>query len=72
MDEETLLEILDVYTEMIEKQDEIIVRMGRIISRQAEAIQLIKNDREFSDPQLEKDMAIVDEVKRDYESYIKP
>lgn len=72
MDEENWMELLDLYMEMVEKQDEIIYRMGKIIARQAEDLQLIKNDREFSDPKLEEDMAIMKEVKHDYEGYLKP
>lgn len=72
MDEENWLELIDLYAEMAEKQDEIICRMGRIIARLALDLQLIKNDMEFSDPKLDEDMAIMDEVRRDYEGYLKP
>lgn len=72
MDEESWLELLDLYTEMVEKQDEIICRMGKIIARQAQDLQLIKNDMEFSDPKLEQDIVIMEEVKHDYEGYMKP
>lgn len=72
MDEENWLELIDLYAEMTEKQDEIICRMGRIIARLALDLQLIKNDMEFSDPKLDEDMAIMDEVRRDYEGYLKP
>lgn len=72
MDEENWMELLDLYMEMVEKQDEIIYRMGKIINRQAQDLQLIKNDREFSDPKLEEDMVIMKEVKHDYEGYLKP
>lgn len=72
MDEESWLELLELYEEMVEKQDEIICRMGKIIARQAQDLQLIKNDMEFSDPKLEQDIAIMEEVKSDYEDYTKP
>lgn len=72
MDEESWLELIDLYTEMVEKQDEIIFRMGKIITRQAQDLQLIKNDREFSDPKLDEDMAIMEEVRHEYEGYTKP
>lgn len=72
MDEESWLELLDLYTEIVEKQDEIIFRMGKIIARQAQDLQLVRNDREFSDPKLDQDMAIMEEVRHDYEGYTKP
>ena len=51
---------------MVEKQDEIIYRMGKIIARQATDIKLLQNDREFSDEKLEEDMAIAQEVVEQY------
>lgn len=72
MDEENWLELIDLYVEMVEKQDEIICRMGKIIARQAQDLQLIKNDREFSDLKLDEDMAIMEEVRNEYEGYLKP
>jgi len=62
MDEESILELLDIYQDMVEKQDEIIYRLGKIVARQATDLQLLKNDREFSDEKLEQDIAIADEV----------
>lgn len=47
--DDNLLELLDFYMDMVEKQDEIIYRMGKIIARQATDIKLLQNDREFSD-----------------------
>lgn len=72
MDDDNWMELFETYSEMVEKQDEIICRMGKIIARQAQDICLIANDREFSDAKLESDMMILDEVLREYESYIKP
>ena len=60
------LELLDFYMDMVEKQDEIIYRMGKIIARQATDIKLLQNDREFSDEKLEEDMAIAQEVVEQY------
>lgn len=50
----------------LKKQDEIIYRLGKIVARQATDIQLLKNDREFSDDKLTEDTAIVDEVIGQY------
>ena len=66
MDEDNMLELLELYMDMVEKQDEIIYRLGKIVARQATDIQLLKNDREFSDDKLTEDTAIVDEVIGQY------
>ena len=66
MDEDNMLELLELYMAMVEKQDEIIYRLGKIVARQATDIQLLKNDREFSDDKLAEDTAIVDEVIGQY------
>lgn len=66
MDEDNMLELLELYMDMVEKQDEIIYRLGKIVDRQATDIQLLKNDREFSDDKLAEDTAIVDEVIGQY------
>ena len=60
MDEDNMLELLELYMDMVEKQDEIIYRLGKT------DIQLLKNDREFSDDKLTEDTAIVDEVIGQY------
>ena len=64
--DDNLLELLDFYMDMVEKQDEIIYRMGKIIARQATDIKLLQNDREFSDEKLEEDIAIAQEVVEQY------
>lgn len=66
MDEDNMLELLELYMDMVEKQDEIIYRLGKIVARQATDIQLLKNDGEFSDDKLAEDTAIVDEVIGQY------
>ena len=71
MNDKSWLELLDIYTEMAEKQDDIIRRMGKIIARQARALQLIENDREFSDPALDREIAAMEEAKRDYDGCFK-
>lgn len=67
MDESSVLELLDLYMDMVEKQDEIIYRLGKIVSRQAATLQLLKNDREFSDKKLDEEMLIAEEVMEQYE-----
>lgn len=66
MDEDNLIELLDLYMDMVEKQDEIICRLGKIVARQAAVLQLLKNDKEFSDPKLDEDMAIANETIGQY------
>ena len=66
MDVDDILELLDIYQNMVEKQDEIIYRLGKIVARQATDLQLLKNDREFSDSKLDEDVAIATEVIEQY------
>lgn len=66
MKEEPLLELLETYMNMVEKQDEIIGQLGKIVARQAEDLRLLKNDIEFSDKKLEKDKNI---AKKGMEQY---
>ena len=66
MDEDNLLELLDLYMDMVEKQDEIIYRLGKIVARQATDLKLLQNDQAFTDKKLEEDMAIVREVMEQY------
>ncbi len=44
MDEDNFLELLDLYMDMVEKQDEIIYRLGKIVARQATDLKLLQND----------------------------
>ena len=62
----SILELLVLYTEMVEKQDEIIYRLGLIVKRQQYDLSLLQNDAKFSDEKLEQDIAIVNEVKEEY------
>lgn len=66
MDEDNFLELLDLYMDMVEKQDEIIYRLGKIVARQATDLKMLKNDREFSDAKLDEDVAIANEVIGQY------
>ena len=66
MDEDNFLEILYFYMDMVEKQDEIIYRLGKIVARQATDLKLLQNDQAFTDKKLEEDMAIVREVMEQY------
>ncbi|MCR5790376.1 MAG: hypothetical protein K6G83_10870 [Lachnospiraceae bacterium] len=67
MDEnDSMLELLDTLMDIIEKQDEIIYRFGRIVKRQATDLALLRNDAKFSDEELDQDMAVADEVMEDY------
>lgn len=68
MDEDNWMELLELYMDMVEKQDEIIYRLGKIVARQATDLQLLKNDKEFSDPKLDEDMAIANEVIGQYQN----
>ena len=66
IDEREVWQLLEFYMDLVEKQVEVIHRLGKVISRQAEALRLVENDRGFSDPKLEKDMAAAEEVTQQY------
>lgn len=66
INEREVWELLEFYMELAEKQDEVIYRLGKVVSRQAEALRLVKNDRGFSDPKLDEDMEIAEEMKEQY------
>lgn len=66
MDEDNFLELLDLYMDMVEKQDEIIYRLGKIVARQATDLKMLRNDREFLDAKLDEDVAIANEVIGQY------
>ena len=75
MDDESWLELMDTYQDIVEKQDEIICRLGKIVARQATDLQLMRNDKEFSNPKLEEDMAAANEVigrYKDIKSELEP
>ena len=65
-DVDRVLELLELYMDLTEKQDEIIYRLSRILAQQETDLQLLLNDREFSDS-LEEDKAIANEVISQYE-----
>lgn len=71
LDEASLLELLDLYMDMVEKQDEVICRLGRIVSRQATDIQHYKNILgmdEVDDKSFELDKKIAAEAMEAYEA----
>ncbi len=73
MDEDSFLELLEIYIDMAEKQEEIIYRLGKVTKRLAEDLKLLRNDQQYSDElarkpddKLNQDMAIIDEVMDQY------
>ena len=68
MENDNILELLETYQEMVEKQDEIICRLGKIVARQATYLQLLKNDEEFSDAKLDNEMMIANATMKQYET----
>lgn len=60
MNNESLLELLYIYVDMVEKQDEIIHQLGKMVVKQASDLKLLKNDRN-------EDIAIVDKIINEYE-----
>lgn len=68
MDKDNWIELLELYMDMVEKQDEIIYKLGEIVAKQATDLQLLKNDKEFSDQKLEEEIAIANEVIGQYQN----
>ena len=73
MDEDSFLELLEIYIDMAEKQEEMIYRLGKVTNRLAEDLKLLRNDQQYSDElarkpddKLNQDMAIIDEVMDQY------
>ncbi len=73
MDEDSFLELLEIYMDMTEKQEEMIHRLGKVAKRLAEDLKLLRNDCQYSeglarkpDDKLNQDMAIIDEVMEQY------
>ncbi len=72
MDEDNFLELLEIYMDMAEKQDEIIYRLGKVVKRLVEDLTLLRNDQQYSGlegvpDKLNQDMAIIKEVVDQYQ-----
>lgn len=74
MDEDSFLELLEIYMDMAEKQEEIIYQLGKVTKRLAEDLKLLRNDQQYSeelagnpDDKLDQDMAVIKEVMDQYE-----
>ena len=68
MENDNILELLETYQDIVDKQDEIIRRLGKIVTRQATYLQLLKNDEEFSNAILDNEMMIANETIQQYET----
>lgn len=73
MDEDNFLELLEIYMDMAEKQEETIYRLGKVTKRLAEDLKFLRNDQQYSeglegkpDDKLDQDMAIIEEVMDQY------
>jgi K+/H+ antiporter YhaU regulatory subunit KhtT len=47
MKDENVLELLEIYMDMVEKQDEIIQRMGKILEEKMQEVQRMRNVEGF-------------------------
>lgn len=72
--DESLLELLEIYMDMVEKQDVAIYHMSKVIAKQATEIQHYKNLHGFLDfpeaPEpvgLQSDIKEAEEALKDYE-----
>lgn len=67
MEKESVLELVAIFQEIIEKQEDTIKRLREIVVRQATDIQFLQNNN-FLDEKLEKDMEKLDEKIREYKN----
>lgn len=65
--EENVLELLDIYMDLVEKQDEVICRLSKIVAKQATDLQHYKNLYNYFDEGLEHDCKVAEEVLDEYE-----
>ena len=65
--EENVLELLDIYMDLVEKQDEVIYRLSKIVARQATDLHHYQNVYSYFDEELEQDCKIAEEVLGEYE-----
>lgn len=73
MDEIQVLELLEFYEELIEKQDEIIVRQSRFIKNLATELAHVRNMLNVEASEDERlDAGIIEEVKEEYVSMREP
>lgn len=67
MDENQVLELVEFYEDMIEKQDEIIVRQSRFIKSLATELSHLRNMLNVEASEDERlDAGIIEEVKEEY------
>ena len=70
MDEENIIELLEFYNDMFEKQEEIIYRMGKLLKDYAYQLHNSKTVYNYMDenPGQQQEAAILDECIKEYES----
>lgn len=64
--EQNLLELLDIYMDLVEKQDEIISNLSQIVKKQATEIQHLKNIDEYINFEEQLNVAMVEDVMEEY------
>jgi len=73
MDESQVLEAIEMYEDLVEKQDEIIVRQSRFIKKLATELAHLRNLMNVEASEDERiDAGIIDEVKQEYEDMREP
>lgn len=68
--DKNMLELLEVYMDMVEKQDEIIYRMSHLLKKYTTELQHLRNIHNFLDidPEQKLDEGILDECMEQYEN----
>lgn len=69
MSEDDLQELLEIYMDMVEKQDEIIYRMSELFREYTREIQHLRNLNDFfeEDTRLTQDRSILNECVEQYQ-----
>lgn len=71
--ESQVLDVLEIYEDLVEKQDEIIVRQSRFIKKQATELAHLRNLMNVEASEEERlDAGIIDEVKQEYADMREP
>lgn len=66
-DNESLLELLYIYVDMVEKQDEIINQLGKIVVKQASDLKLFNNYKNEDIDNADEIIIKYEEIKRKLE-----
>lgn len=65
-DEPRMLELLDIYMDLVDKQDEIINSLSQIVKKQSTELAHMKNINGYIDLEADLNMGIAEDVMKEY------